>query len=76
MEKNVRSLAKSITWRVVATSTTILSVYLFTGNVVLSTSVGALELLVKTAIYYIHERVWNMIHFGRETNHAHEKEHV
>jgi len=76
MEKNVRSLAKSITWRAVATLTTILLVYLFTGNVVLSTSVGALELLVKTAIYYIHERVWNMIHFGRETNHAHEKEHV
>ena len=76
MEKNVRSLAKSITWRAVATLTTILLVYLFTGNVILSTSVGALELLVKTAIYYIHERVWNMIHFGRGTNHAHEKEHV
>ena len=76
MEKNVRSLAKSITWRAVATLTTILLVYLFTGNIVLSTSVGALELLVKTAIYFIHERVWNMINFGRETNHTHEKEHV
>lgn len=76
MEKNVRSLAKSVTWRVVATLTTILLVYLFTGNVVLSTSVGALELLVKTVIYYMHERVWNMIHFGRETDYTHEKEHV
>jgi len=76
MEKNVRSLAKSITWRVVATLTTILLVYLFTRNVVLSTSVGALELLLKTVIYYIHERAWNMIHFGRGTNHVHEKEHV
>ncbi len=66
MEKNVRSLAKSVTWRVVATLTTILLVYLFTGNVVLSTSVGALEFMVKAVIYYIHERVWNMSNFGRE----------
>ena len=71
----MRSLAKSVTWRVVATLTTILLVYLLTGNLVLSTSVGALELLAKTAIYYIHERVWNMVHFGRETNHIHEKKH-
>ena len=62
----MRSLAKSITWRVVATLTTILLVYLFTGNVVLSTSVGALEFMVKAVIYYIHERVWNMSNFGRD----------
>lgn len=66
MEKNVRSLAKSVTWRVVATSTTILLVFFFTGNIVVSTSVGALEFMVKAVIYYIHERVWNMSSFGRE----------
>ncbi|UCF58413.1 MAG: DUF2061 domain-containing protein [Candidatus Bathyarchaeota archaeon] len=69
MEKNVRSLVKSITWRVVATLTTILLVFLFTGNIVVSTSVGALEFLVKTVIYYLHERVWNLSNFGREKSH-------
>jgi len=66
MEKNVRSLAKSVTWRVVATSTTILLVFFFTGNIVVSTSVGALEFMVKAVIYYIHERVWNLSNFGRD----------
>lgn len=70
MEKNVRSLVKSITWRVVATLTTILLVFLFTGNIVVSTSVGALEFLVKTIIYYLHERVWNLSNFGREKSHT------
>jgi len=66
MEKRVRSLAKTISWRIVATSTTILLVFLFTGNLVISASVGSLELLAKIVIYYIHERIWDMSNFGRE----------
>lgn len=66
MEKRVRSLAKAISWRIVATSTTILLVFLFTGNLVISASVGSLELLAKTVIYYVHERIWDMSNFGRE----------
>jgi uncharacterized membrane protein len=65
MEKHVRSLAKAISWRIVATFTTIFLVFLLTGNFVISASVGALELLSKTIIYYIHERIWNLSNFGR-----------
>ena len=66
MEKNVRSLAKTISWRIVASSITVLIVFLFTGNVVVSAGVGSLELISKTVVYYIHERIWNMSNFGRE----------
>ncbi len=45
--------------------TTILLVYAFTGNIVLGSSVGAAELIVKTLVYYVHERVWNRLGFGR-----------
>jgi len=47
MEKRVRSLAKAISWRIVATSTAILLVFLFTGNLIISVGVGSLELLLK-----------------------------
>jgi len=67
MEKNVRSLAKTISWRILASSITMLIVFLFTGNVVISAGVGSLELPMKTVVYYIHERIWNMSNFGRET---------
>jgi len=66
MEKPIRSLIKAISWRIVATLTTILLVFAFTGNWVLSSGVGFAELLLKIAIYYVHERIWNMLNFGRK----------
>ncbi len=68
MEKRVRSVAKTISWRIVATSTTILLVFLFTRDFVISASVGSLEVLAKIVIYYVHERIWNMLDFGREVH--------
>jgi len=66
VETKVRSIAKTISWRIVATLTTIFLVFIFTGNIVISTSVGALEVFSKILIYYIHERMWNLTDFGRE----------
>lgn len=61
METHVRSIAKAISWRIVATLTTMLLVFVFTGNLVVSGSVGLTELLSKIFIYYVHERIWNSI---------------
>jgi len=69
MEKRARSLLKTLSWRIVATSTTILLVFLLTENLVLSASVGSLEAVIKTIVYYLHERLWNMLNFGREKLH-------
>jgi uncharacterized membrane protein len=74
MEKRVRSVAKTISWRIVATSTTILLVFLFTRDFVISASVGSLEVLAKTVIYYVHERIWNMLDLGREVHWTPERE--
>jgi uncharacterized membrane protein len=66
MEKHVRSFAKAISWRIVATLTTMLLVFAFTGSLMISGGVGVAELVVKILVYYLHERVWNMVDFGRE----------
>jgi uncharacterized membrane protein len=65
METHVRSMVKAISWRIVATLTTILLVFAFTGNLVVSGGVGLTELLTKIIIYYVHERLWNASSFGR-----------
>lgn len=75
MEKRVRSLLKAISWRIVATSTTMFLVFLFTGNLVLSVGVGSLELLLKLVLYYVHERIWNRSNFGKVYD-THEKERI
>jgi uncharacterized membrane protein len=74
MEKRVRSVAKTMSWRIVATSTTILLVFLFTRDFVISASVGSIEVLAKTVIYYVHERIWNILDFGREAHCTPERE--
>jgi uncharacterized membrane protein len=66
MEKPIRSLAKAISWRIVASLTTIFLVFIFTGNLVLSGIIGFSELFLKSFIYFIHERVWNLSDFGRQ----------
>jgi uncharacterized membrane protein len=66
MELHKRTIFKTLSWRVLATSTTLLLVYAFTQNVVTSAGVSITEILVKTAIYYFHERMWNKSNFGRK----------
>ncbi len=64
-DAHYRSVVKAITWRFLATTTTMLIVYLFTGKLVLTLSVGAVEVVLKLLIYYIHERVWQYVPLGR-----------
>lgn len=68
LEKPVRSLMKAISWRIIATLITVLLVFIFSKNLALGTIVGITELVVKTAIYYVHERVWNLSNFGRKSS--------
>jgi uncharacterized membrane protein len=65
MERPARSLLKSVSWRIVATLTTVFLVYVFGKDLALATLVGITELVLKTIIYYVHERVWNLTNFGR-----------
>lgn len=58
VESRKRSLAKGITWRVVATTTTVVIAYLITGEVDAALQIGFFEVFAKIAIYYLHERAW------------------
>ncbi len=64
-ETNGRSLIKTISWRLLATITTAALVYLFTKDVDVALKIGGIEILLKLLIYYLHERFWNKITFGK-----------
>mmetsp|Transcript_28043 Transcript_28043/g.41419 ORF Transcript_28043/g.41419 Transcript_28043/m.41419 type:complete len:95 (+) Transcript_28043:198-482(+) len=57
-ETHLRSALKGLTWRVVATTTTMTIAYTLTGEVKLAMEIGFIEFLAKLAIYYVHERIW------------------
>lgn len=65
-ETNKRSIFKGITWRVVATTTTILIVYVFFGRLDLAIAAGFIETFLKVGLYWGHERAWFKIKWGRE----------
>ena len=65
MAKRVRSLAKAVSYRILGSGTTVVVAYLVTGDVALSGAVGVGDLILKTAAYYVHERIWANIAWGR-----------
>ncbi len=64
-EKYYRSMVKAVSWRVTGTLDTVVVSYFVTGKMGLALSIGFVELFTKIALYYVHERVWNRIAFGR-----------
>jgi uncharacterized membrane protein len=62
-----RSWLKAVSWRAIATTTTMALVYALTGQLELMVGVGLLDLILKLIFYFLHERAWNMIKFGRTT---------
>ena len=64
-EKPSRSLLKAISWRVTGTLDTILITFLVTGQAKWALSVGFVELFTKVFLFFVHERVWDRLAFGR-----------
>jgi uncharacterized membrane protein len=64
-EKHYRSLVKALSWRVTGTIDTILISFLITGQAKWAISIGFVELFTKIFLYYVHERIWNRLSFGR-----------
>lgn len=66
MESQSRSIAKAVSYRLLGSASTGLIFYVFTGRLSLSLGAGALDMVVKIGVYFVHERLWNHINFGRE----------
>jgi uncharacterized membrane protein len=64
-DKHYRSIVKAISWRATGTLDTILISWLITGHLKWAFSIGFVELFTKVGLYYVHERVWDRLSFGR-----------
>jgi len=61
-----RSLAKTLTWRILATTDTFLIAWLITGKLDWAGAIAGIEVATKMILYYAHERGWNWIKWGKE----------
>ncbi|MCB0654237.1 MAG: DUF2061 domain-containing protein [Saprospiraceae bacterium] len=64
-ERPVRSVVKSISWRMLGTMDTVIISWLITGTLSIAFSIGAVELCSKMVLYFFHERMWNNIKWGK-----------
>jgi uncharacterized membrane protein len=64
--KKSRSLAKSLTWRVVALLTTFVTLYALSKDINMATLATIITNGVNFVAYYYHERIWNSVSWGKE----------
>jgi uncharacterized membrane protein len=65
MDTHSRSVAKAISYRVFGSVSTALLFFVMSGDWRLSAGAGIADSIVKLGLYFLHERVWNHINFGR-----------
>jgi uncharacterized membrane protein len=64
--KKSRSLAKSLTWRVVALLTTFITLYALSKDIGMATLATVITNSVNFIAYYYHERAWNAFDWGKK----------
>ena len=65
MDRHRRTLVKTVTWRLLAFLITTVVVYAFRRDVMESIEISLVANGLKMIIYYLHERIWNKLAFGR-----------
>ena len=65
MDSQARSLAKAVSYRILGSTGTALIVLIFSGSLKLSLGAGVLDMVLKISLYFVHERIWNHIPYGR-----------
>jgi uncharacterized membrane protein len=64
-ESHSRSILKAISWRTLGTLDTFAISWFMTGKVALAGSIAGMEFATKVIWYYLHERLWSAISWGR-----------
>ncbi len=65
METRRRSIVKALSWRVWATLITFFVALAITGETAFALEIGLIDTSAKLFIYFLHERMWLRIKYGR-----------
>ena len=64
-ESHARSILKAATWRAGGLCLTVAVAWAVTGRADLAASIGLADTVLKLGAYYVHERAWLKVRFGR-----------
>jgi uncharacterized membrane protein len=66
IEWHKRSIAKIVSWRFVITAANFGYTFAVTGDWRAGLAVAGIAAIFNSIIYYLHERAWNVISWGKE----------
>jgi uncharacterized membrane protein len=65
MDQPRRSVVKTVSWRITGSSATFAIAYAMTGDFAVAGIIGVTQMVSNTILYYVHERIWNCISWGK-----------
>lgn len=65
-ETHSRSFVKAVSWRVLGSIDTFVISYFVTHQLVFAASIASVETVTKVVLFYVHERAWAGIGWGRK----------
>lgn len=60
-----RSIAKTLSWRLTGSAATFLIAWIISGSWHMASGIAVIQIVANTLLYYLHERAWNRISWGR-----------
>ncbi len=64
-ETHTRSLLKAVSWRLTGSIDTFVIGFIVTGRLGIAGTIASVEIVTKIVLYYLHERAWSAIPWGR-----------
>ena len=64
-EAHTRSLLKAVSWRLTGSIDTFVIGFIVTGKIGVAGTIASVEVVTKIVLYYLHERAWTAIPWGR-----------
>ena len=58
MDSHKKSILKAVSWRIIGVAVVTLVTRLVTGSWEVGLTIGAIDTVIKTFLYYGHERLW------------------
>ena len=64
-DTTTRSVVKTVSWRITGSSATFAISYAILGDATVSGTIAVIQLTFNTVLYFMHERLWNLVTWGR-----------
>ena len=64
-ESSTRSVVKALSWRFIASGATFIISLFVSTDLSIAGKIAAIQFVANIILYFLHERVWNKITWGR-----------